>query len=101
MEILWGDLAREFSAREVADQLPDYAYTTIATVLDRLVGKELLQRRLEGRVVMFTAADTRAVHTAELMLEVLNATRDPDGALAAFSQRLPFELADALRAALG
>ena len=100
MEILWSDVDREFTARDVADQLAEYAYTTIATVLDRLVGKELLSRRTEGRLVRFTASDTRAVHTADLMLEVLNATRDPDGALAAFSQRLPDDRADALRAAL-
>lgn len=100
MEILWSSTDRETSARVVADQLPEYAYTTIATVLDRLVGKELLTRRTEGRVNLYAATDTRAFHTGLLMREVLNATRDPDAALSAFAVGLSTDQRAALRQAL-
>ena len=41
MEILWTGGGHEITGREVADQLPENAYTTVATVLDRLVHKGL------------------------------------------------------------
>jgi predicted transcriptional regulator len=84
----------------VADRFPEYAYTTLATVLDRLANKELLNRRQEGRVIHYSATDTRAVHTALLMREALDATRDPEAALACFAQGLPADLAKAVRVAL-
>jgi len=100
MEILWSDPEAEHSAREVADQLPEYAYTTIGTVLDRLVGKELLNRRMDGRVVKYTTAETRAVHTALLMREVLDATKDPEAALQSFVLNVPEGQIEALRTAI-
>ena len=42
MDVLWEEPGRERTGREVADAFPDHAYTTISTVLDRLVTKELL-----------------------------------------------------------
>jgi predicted transcriptional regulator len=100
MEVLWEGPGRERTGREVADAFPDYAYTTLSTVLDRLVTKELLDRRQDGRVIHYSATNTRAVHTALLMQEALNATRDPDAALACFAQGLSASHADALRTAL-
>ena len=100
MEVLWEGPGRERTGREVADAFPDYAYTTLSTVLDRLVTKELLDRRQDGRVIHYSATNTRAVHTALLMQEALNATRDPDAALACFAQGLSASQADALRMAL-
>ena len=35
------------AGREVAGLLPENAYTTVATVLDRLVHKGLVQRKME------------------------------------------------------
>jgi predicted transcriptional regulator len=100
MDVLWEEPGAERTGREVADAFPDYAYTTLATVLDRLANKELLNRRQDGRIIHYTAADTRAVHTALLMREALDATRDPESALACFAQGLPDDQAEALRAAL-
>lgn len=101
LEVFWEAPEVERSARDVADRLDEYAYTTVATVLDRLVGKELLVRRSEARVNHYSATGTRAVHTATLMREVLNATRDPESALAAFVAGLDDDGAQALREALG
>ena len=100
MDVLWEEPGAERTGREVADAFPDYAYTTLATVLDRLATKELLNRRQDGRVIHYSATNTRAVHTALLMREALDATRDPDAALACFAQGLPEEQARALRVAL-
>lgn len=100
MEVFWAAPEAELTARDVADHLEGYAYTTVATVLDRLVGKDLLVRRSVERVNHYSATGTRAVHTATLMAEVLNATRDPDSALAAFVTGLGPERAAALREAL-
>jgi hypothetical protein len=36
MEILWPEPGGELTGRNVADPLPDYVYTTVATMLDRL-----------------------------------------------------------------
>jgi Penicillinase repressor len=36
MNLFWEEPGRELSGREVADLLPEYAYTTVATILDRL-----------------------------------------------------------------
>ena len=71
-----------------------------STVLDRLVTKELLDRRQDGRVIHYSATNTRAVHTALLMREALDATRDPDAALACFAQGLTGAHVEALRIAL-
>ena len=34
-------------------RVPGYAYTTVATVLDRLVHKGMVGRRMEGRAIKF------------------------------------------------
>jgi len=100
MEVLWAEPVREMSSRNVADALPDYAYTTIATVLDRLTHKGLVRRRMNGRVIQFTATDTRAANTAMLMREALASTSDPDAALVCFVESVSHAEAKVLRHAL-
>jgi predicted transcriptional regulator len=100
MDVLWDWNGGELAGRAVADALPGYAYTTVATVLDRLVHKGLVRRRMEGRTIRFAAAGTRAAHTAVLMHEALGATRDPDAALVRFAQTVSPKEAEVLRAVL-
>ena len=100
MDILWEVPERELTVRAVADVLPEYAYTTVATVLDRLSHKELVRRRKDGRVVQFVAVGTRGAHTAVLMREVLAVSSDPDAALIRFSETLSDAEATVLRQAL-
>lgn len=101
MDVLWEDPDATLTGREVADQLPEYAYTTISTILERLARKELLIRDGQDRIIRYSASDTRAVHIALLMREALDSTRDPDAALSCFVQRLTPSLLEALRASLG
>ncbi len=97
MEILWAEPSTSVSGRDVANQLPDYAYTTVATILERLVRKGFAHREMVGRTVRFTATTSRASHTASAMYEVLGTTADPDDALARFAETLSISEAEVLR----
>jgi predicted transcriptional regulator len=100
MTILWEGGGDELTGRQVADALPDHAYTTVATVLDRLVHKGLVRRRMDGRAIRFAANGTQGAHTAMLMHEALSRGRDPSAALAQFAEILSPEEAAVLRASL-
>jgi predicted transcriptional regulator len=94
MDILWVDPDRAMTGRDVARQLPENAYTTVATVLDRLVHKGLVRREMDGRHIRFTAIGSQGAHTAVLMHEALAAGGDRNSALVRFAQNLsPAEVA--------
>jgi predicted transcriptional regulator len=95
MDILWEEPGREMAGRDVASLLPEHAYTTVATVLDRLVHKGLVHRKMEGRFIRFTAIGTPGAHTAILMHEALAIGGDDrESALIRFAETLsPFEAA--------
>lgn len=100
MDLLWECPGRELTGRDVAESLPDYAYTTVATVLDRLVQKRMVKRRMEGRAIRFSTTGTRADHTAEQMHETLVVTGDTESALVRFAETLSRSEAEVLRRAL-
>lgn len=100
IEILWGEPGREQTGRQVANALSGYAYTTVATVLDRLTHKGLVRRRMEGRTILFAATGSGATHTAALMHDALEETGDPDAALIRFAETISDSEAAALRRAL-
>ena len=100
IEILWARTGHELTIREVADRLPEYAYTTVATVLDRLVRKELATRRTEGRTVVFTAVGSGAAHVAGAMHDILDSASDSKAALETFASSLSRAEASVLRRAL-
>jgi predicted transcriptional regulator len=64
MDVLWDSEAKALTGREVADQLPDRAYTTVLTILERLRRKSLVERTTNGRTHRFAAADTREAYRA-------------------------------------
>jgi predicted transcriptional regulator len=86
--IVWDLPDPEPTAREVADALPAHAYTTVATVLDRLVNKGLLSRRRDGRAIRFAPIGVRGAHTAVIMRQALTADGDPGAALVCFANML-------------
>lgn len=89
MAILWEDPGRQLAGRDVASLLPENAYTTVATVLDRLVHKGLVRRKMEGRFIQFTAIGSPGAHTAMLMHEALASGGDDRGsALERFAETL-------------
>ena len=91
--IVWDLPDPEPTGREVADALPKHAYTTVATVLDRLVNKGLLNRRRDGRSIRFVPIGVRGAHTAVVMHQALAADSDPGAALVCFANTLsPLEV---------
>lgn len=101
MDVLWEDPEAERTVREVADRLPGYAYTTVATVLGRLTHKGFAVRRPGGRVVRFVSTGTPGAHGARRMREALDAAGDPTAALARFAEGVSDSEAAVLRRALG
>jgi predicted transcriptional regulator len=100
MEILWRSGDHEVTGRQVADELSEYAYTTVATVLDRLTHKGLVTRRMAGRTIRFAAIGSKGAHTAVQMHQALSADSDPDSALVRFAENLSDGEAAVLRRAL-
>ncbi|NPD06488.1 BlaI/MecI/CopY family transcriptional regulator [Nocardioides sp. zg-1308] len=104
LDALWElDTSRGASGREVHERLGDrdLAYTTVMTVLDRLVGKDVVVRERDGRAFRYAPRLTRAAMTAELMREALEGTgADRDQALVSFVGEASAEDLAALRRAL-
>ena len=101
METLWKDPSQELTGRDVADVFPESAYTTVATVLDRLVRKGLVRRRTLRGSIRFAAIGTQGAYTAVLMREALSAGDDPEAALVRFTEILSPSEAAILRNSLG
>jgi predicted transcriptional regulator len=100
MDILWDAPQGQLSGREVADLLPDRAYTTVLTILERLRRKRLVERSTRGKVHTFRPAATREAYTASLMLEPLGSAQDRDAVLVRFAQTVSPDEAVVLRQAL-
>jgi predicted transcriptional regulator len=100
MEILWQDPGHSRTGREVANLLPAYAYTTVATVLDRLVRKGFVRRSTDRRAIEFAAIRSRAAHTAVVMHDALETDRESEEALVRFAEKLSDSEAEVLRRTL-
>jgi predicted transcriptional regulator len=100
MEVLWSSMGEPMSGRQIADQLPDRAYTTVLTILDRLRRKHLVARLAVGRAHLFSATASRSSFTAELMVEALGGAKDRGAALVRFAEVMSPEEALVLREAL-
>ncbi len=102
MEVVWS-ADRPVTGREVVDELArtrSVAYTTVLTVMDRLVRKGVLAKQRAGRAHRYRARTSRDAYTASLMAAVLGGAADPTAALLHFVDQLPPAEADGLRAAL-
>ncbi|CAN5258984.1 MAG: BlaI/MecI/CopY family transcriptional regulator [Nocardioidaceae bacterium] len=103
MDRLWG-AAEPRSVRDVHAELSaerELAYTTIMTVLDRLTRKQLVSRTREGRAYLYSAVNSRAELTAEMMHDALSVDGlDRTAALVHFADRVTPEEAAALARAL-
>ncbi len=82
--------------------MPDRAYTTVLTILERLRRKNLVERTTDGRTHRFAAADTREAYRAELMIDALGeATANRSAVLVRFAESVSPDEAEILRRALG
>lgn len=100
MDVLWDFPDAPLTGREVADQLPDRAYTTVLTILDRLRRKGMVHRTTVGRAHRFGAAGTREAYMAELMIDAMGDTGDRGAVLVRFAESVSSEEARVLRRAL-
>ncbi|SEN45572.1 Predicted transcriptional regulator [Cryobacterium luteum] len=110
MDVLW-DSPTSLTANELKDALINpriserpakpLATTTILTVLSRLEGKGFVTRDRTVRPHAYTAAMSRAAHTAGLMHEVLGQVPDRHAALVRFIGGVTPQEAETLRQLLG
>lgn len=100
MDVLWDSAEEWQTGREVADQLPDRAYTTVLTILDRLRRKGLVVRSADDRTNRFSASASRETYMAELMVEALDTSGDRDAVLVRFAEVVSAQEAAVLRQAL-
>ncbi|HUE06989.1 MAG TPA: BlaI/MecI/CopY family transcriptional regulator [Acidimicrobiales bacterium] len=100
MDTLWEAPEQSMSGREVADRLPDRAYTTVLTVLERLRRKEFVRRTTQGRVHYFQAADSREAYVAEIMIDAMGNAGNRNQVLARFAESVTPEEAQLLSRAL-
>jgi predicted transcriptional regulator len=100
MDVLWDTAEAPVTGREVADQLPDRAYTTVLTILDRLRRKGLVRRTTVGRAHRFAASDTRESYMAELMIDAMGDSGDRGAVLVRFAESVSSDEAQVLRHAL-
>ena len=104
MDVLW-DRHAPLSVRQVHTALAserDLAYTTVMTVLVRLVDKGLAERELHGRAWHYRPSRSREALTADAMHSALgDGAGDRSAALLAFVEKVSTDEAALLRRALG
>jgi predicted transcriptional regulator len=100
MDVLWDAPESKMTGRDVADTMPERAYTTVMTVLERLRRKDFVRRTTQGRVHFFSASDTREAYVAEVMIDAMGATGNRKAVLARFAESVSPEEAQTLSRAL-
>ena len=96
MEVLWDH--GPATIREVIDRLPsEPVYTTIATVLTNLDRKHLVTITRQNRSTRYAARISRHEHAAQLMEQVLQASRDRAASILQFVDSMPENDLDLLR----
>lgn len=96
MDVLWDN--GPATIREIIDHLRSAsAYTTIATVLTNLDRKGLVTISRHNRSTRYGARLTRHEHAAELMQQVLHASRDRAASILQFVDSMPENDLDLLR----
>lgn len=100
MDILWDGPEESFTVRDVATHFPDHAYTTIMTVLARLVKKGFVKESTDARAHRFQATASRESYLSSLMAETLSTAPDRRAVLANFAQMMSKSDAETLRRSL-
>lgn len=100
LKVLW-DANEPLATSDVQERLhSDLAYTSVATVLSRLVDKRLVLRRPKGRSYVYESAISHDEWYANRMLAVLRETSNHRTLLAGFVGKLSSRDRQALRSLL-
>jgi predicted transcriptional regulator len=98
MQVAWDHPNRYMPVREMLELLDgDLAYTTVMTVMNRLVEKGLLRRRRDGRAWSYRPNGSRETYVAATMMDVLSTAKDRKAALLHFLADLDPDEAAGLR----
>lgn len=83
LQELWAS-PEPLTPHDLMDRLPGRkrAYTTIMTILKRLIDKELVERFEHGRTFVYQAAGNRDQLTARAISQLLTSSSDPRAVLA-------------------
>lgn len=100
MRVLWAKEEPMSPAEVLEDLDTDLAYTSIATVLNRLCDKGLVSRQRSGRKFLYQTTATEADLTGRRIHSLLDAAGDRQAALAGFLNTLNDDDAGVLRALL-
>lgn len=89
LERLW-KAGRPLGVREVSEGLSGKprAYTTMMTILTRLVEKDLVRRIPAGRTFLYEPCGSQEELAARAIREVLRTSRDPEAVLARFVEQI-------------
>ena len=100
MRVLWASEV-PIAPAEVRDALGvELAYTSVATVLNRLCDKGLASREPEGRKFVYVATSTEADLTGQRIHTLLEAAEDRKAVLTGFLNNLSADDAEVLRSLL-
>jgi predicted transcriptional regulator len=101
MDVLW-DSAGPLTPAAVRERLRprELAYTTVMTILVRLLGKGMVDRDQVGRAYAYRPRQTREERAAQRMGELLATTDDRSVVLSQFVASLPPDQVEELRRAL-
>lgn len=100
MDVLWRscEAADEpLTIRAVVDRMPGLAYTTVATVLNNLSRKGMVEQLRDEPVLRYRPHRGRAQHFAWVMTEVLDSAVNREQCLATFIDGLRSEDIDVLK----
>lgn len=89
LEALWA-ADRPLGVREVSERLSGKrrAYTTVMTILTRLVEKSLVRRIPAGRAFLYEPSGSQDELAAGAIRDLLEASRDPQAVLARFVEQI-------------
>ena len=88
MDLLWD--AHPRSVRDVMYALPhNPAYTTIATVMQNLKLKEMVDSQRKGRLVFYVPTLSRDEYVGRLMHQALDTSRDKAASILHFVKDMP------------
>jgi predicted transcriptional regulator len=103
LETLWQS-KKPLSSIQILEKLntkDDLALTTVLTVLSRLMDKDLVTREPgDGRAHLYQAKQSKAEHTASLMLTLVAESKNPALAFSHFANGLTTAQQNALRKSL-
>lgn len=86
---------------ERIDLKPKVTYSTVLTILRRLLEKNLVTRARDGKAYRYRPSQTREQQVAQTMADAFGAASDQKAALGHFIEHLSTEQTTALRRALG